>query len=53
MSLDDVSFFQVTSESPLFVYEPPADALSALEQLGLQIQETQEYLRNHFASRTS
>ena len=53
MSLDDVSFFQVTSESPQVVYEPPAEALSALEQLGLQIQETQEYLRNHFASRTS
>lgn len=53
MSLDDVSFFQVTSESPQVVYEPPAEALSALEQLGVQIQETQEYLRNHFASRTS
>jgi CheY-like chemotaxis protein len=53
MSLGDVSFFQVTSESPQVVYKPPAEALTALEQLGVQIQETHEYLRNHFASRTS
>jgi hypothetical protein len=51
MSLEDVSFFQMISESPKVVYEPSAATLSALEQLSVQIQETHEYLRNHFASR--
>ena len=51
MSLEDVSFFQMISESPKVVYEPSAEALSALEQLSMQIQETHEYLQNHFASR--
>lgn len=53
MSLDDVSFFQATSESPQVVYEPSAAALSALEQLSAQIQATHGFLREHFASRTT
>lgn len=51
MSLDDVSFFQATSESPQFVYEPSAEALAALEQLSAQIQQTHQFLRERFAAR--
>ena len=51
MSLDDVSFFQATSESPQFVYEPSAEALAAFEQLSAQIQQTHQFLRERFAAR--
>lgn len=48
-----MSYIQMTSESPQVGYEPSAEALSALKDLSVQIQDTHEYLRDHFASRTS